>query len=53
MLEYYSRTYDYINSLTLSKNKNPKRNDPYYECMVLSLINNVNEVFNCTSRIVF
>lgn len=50
MLEYYSRTYDYINSLTLSKNKNPKRNDPYYECMVLSLINNVNEVFNCTSK---
>ncbi len=50
MLEYYSRTYDYIKSLTLSKNKNPKRNDPYYECMVLSLINNVNEVFNCTSK---
>ncbi len=50
MLEYYSRTYDYINSLNLSKNKNPKRNDPYYECMVLSLINNVNEVFNCTSE---
>ena len=50
MLEYYSRNYDFINSLTLSKNKNPKRNDPYYECMVLSLINNVNEVFNCTSK---
>lgn len=50
MLEYYSRTYDYINSLTLSKNKQPKRDDPYYECMVLSLINNVNEVFNCTSK---
>ena len=50
MLEYYSRNYDFINSLTLSKNKDPKRNDPYYECMVLSLINNVNEVFNCTSK---
>lgn len=50
MLEYYSRSYDSINSLTLSKNKNPKRNDPYYECMVLSLINNVNEVFNCTTN---
>lgn len=50
MLEYYSRNYDSINSLTLSKNKNPKRNDPYYEYMVLSLINNVNEVFNCTTN---
>lgn len=50
MLEYYSRNYDSINSLTLSKNKNPKRNDPYYEYMVISLINNVNEVFNCTTN---
>lgn len=50
MLEYYSRSYDSINSLTLSKNINPKRHDPYYECMVLSLINNVNEVFNCTTN---
>lgn len=50
MLEYYSRSYDSSNSLTLSKNINSKRNDPYYECMVLSLINNVNEVFNYTTN---
>lgn len=50
MLEYYSRNYDFINSLSLSKNKNPKRTDPYYECMVLSMINNVNEVYNCTPK---
>lgn len=50
MLEYYSRNYDFINALKLTKLRNPKRDDPYYECMVLSLINNVNEVFNCTSK---
>ena len=50
MIEYFSRNYDFINSLALSKNKNPKRNEPYYECMVSSLINNVNEIFNCTAN---
>ena len=49
MLEYFSRTFDFVSALSLTQNNIPKRKDPEYKCMVISLINNVNLIYNYTS----
>ena len=51
MLEYCSRTFDYVSALNLTKQKKTnqpksKVNDAEYKDMVISLIGNVNEVYN-------
>lgn len=46
MLEYFSRTFDFNSALLLTQINNPKRKDPEYKSMVMSLLNNVNCIFN-------
>ena len=48
MLENYSRNYDFEASFALTKSKYPKSQDVNYTDMIISLITNVNEVFNYT-----
>lgn len=48
MLEYFSRTFDFAAALSLTQNTSPKRKDPEYKCMVISLINNINSIYDYT-----
>ena len=50
MLENYSRNYDFTSAFALTKSKNLKSKDANYIDMIISLINNVNEVFNYTAE---
>ncbi len=49
MLENYSRNYDFTSAFALTKSKNSKSKDASYIDMIISLINNVNDVFNYTT----
>lgn len=49
MIEYLSRTFYLSQALALTKVNSPKRKDPEYKSMVISLINNVNSHYNFTS----
>ncbi len=49
MLENYSRNYDFTSAFALTKSKNSKSKDASYIDMIISLINNVNDVFNYTA----
>lgn len=50
MLENYSRNYDFEVSFALTKSKYPNSQDVNYADMIISLITNVNEVFNYTAE---
>ena len=49
MLENYSRNYDFASAFALTKSKNSKSKDASYIDMIISLITNVNDVFNYTT----
>ena len=49
MLENYSRNYDFESAFALTKSKDSKSKDANYIDMIISLITNVNDVFNYTT----
>lgn len=49
MIEYCSRTFNFSSAISLTKKRNPKKNDAEYKDMVISLINNVNLIYNFTT----